>query len=60
MNRDRLFWALALFFGASIAFRAIQTWTEDETIWVTLGLEVVFLAVLVTAIVLVVRRSDRG
>lgn len=60
MNRDRLFWTLALFFGGSIAFRAIQTWTEDETIWVTLGLEVALLAVLITVIVVVVKRTDRG
>lgn len=58
MNRDLLFWSLALFFGASIAFQAIQRWTEDETIWLTLGLEAAVLAVLVTAIVAVVRRRD--
>lgn len=58
MNRDLLFWSLALFFGASIAFQAIQRWTEDETIWLTLGLEAAVLAVLVTAIVVVVRRRD--
>jgi len=60
VNRDRLFWTLSLFFGASIAFQAIQRWTEDEAIWVTLGLEVALLTVLVTAIVVVVKRSDRG
>ena len=59
-SRDRLFWTLALFFGASIAFRAIQNWTDGESIWVTLGLEVALLAVLVTVIVVVVRRTDRG
>jgi len=58
LNRDLLFWSLALFFGASIAFQAIQRWTEDETIWLTLGLEAAVLAVLVTAIVVVVRRRD--
>lgn len=51
---------MSLFFGASIAFRAIQNWTEDEAIWVTLGLEVALLACLVGAIVVVVKRSDSG
>lgn len=60
MNRDLLFWSLALFFGASIAFQAIQRWTEDEAIWVTVGLELVVLAALVTAIVIVVRRKGDG
>jgi hypothetical protein len=55
-----LFWTLALFFGASIAFRAIQDATESSPILVTIGLEVALLVVLVVTIVLVVRRGDRG
>ncbi len=60
MNRDLLFWSLALFFGASIAFQAIQRWTESEAIWVTLGLEAIVLAILIAAIVVVVRRKGSG
>lgn len=56
MNRDRFFWTLALFFGASIAFRAIQDATDEEAIWVTLLAELALLAVLVVAIVVVVKR----
>jgi hypothetical protein len=56
VNRDRFFWTLALFFGASIAFRAIQDATDEEAIWVTLLAELALLAVLVVAIVVVVKR----
>jgi len=53
-----LYWTLALFFGASIAFRAIQAVTDDSPLAVTLGLQVVLLVVLVVAIVVVMRRRD--
>ena len=55
-----LFWTLALFFGGSIAFRAIQDLTEDSPLAVTLGLQVALLAVAVAVIVVVVRRRDGG
>lgn len=54
-----LLWTLALFFGASIAFRAIQQATADSPLAVTLGLEVALLVVMVVTIVVVVRRRDR-
>lgn len=54
-----LYWTLALFFGASIAFRAIQQATEGSPIAVTLGLEVALLVALVVTIVVVSRRRDR-
>lgn len=54
-----LFWTLALFFGASIAFRAIQDATTGSSIGVTLGLEAALLVALVVAIVVVVRRQNR-
>ena len=56
MDRDTLLWALVLFFGASIAFSAIQRATEDESVLVTLGFEALALVVIVGGIVLVVRR----
>lgn len=59
-SRTRLYWTLTLFFGTSIAFRGIQNATEDEPLAVTLGAEVALLAVVVLAIVLLVRRSERG
>lgn len=54
-----LLWTLALFFGASIAFRAVQEVTRSSSLVVTVGLEVALLVVLVGTIVLVVRRRDR-
>ncbi len=50
------FWTLALFFGGSIVFRAIQDATEGSPLAVTLGLQVAVLAVAIVAIVIVVRR----
>ena len=55
-----LFWTLGLFFGASIAFRAIQDFTKDEPLAVALGAQVALLAVIVTAIVVIVRRRGGG
>jgi len=55
-----LFWTLGLFFGASIAFRAIQRATEGEPLWVTLLAEVALLVALIVGIVVVVRRRDGG
>lgn len=59
MNRTMLFWTLALFFGASIAFRGIQNATADSPLAVTLGLETVLLIALVLTIVVVGRHRDR-
>ncbi len=56
MDRITLLWALALFFGSSIAFRAVQSATSSEPRWVTFAAEVVLLAAIVTAVVVVVRR----
>ena len=56
MDRTALLWTLVVFFGASIMFRAIRNATDDESIGVTLGLEVVAGLVVIGAIVLIVRR----
>ncbi len=60
VDRTMLFWTLGLFFGASIGFRAIQNWTEDESLAVTIAAELVLLAVLIGGIVYFVRRDRRG
>ena len=57
MNRTTLLWTIALFFGASIAFRLVQDATKDEALWVTLTAEVVLLLAMVAVIVVVVRRG---
>ena len=51
-----LFLTLGLFFGTSIAFRAIREATEDQPLGVTLGLEGLLLVVVVGAILAVGRR----
>jgi hypothetical protein len=56
MDRTALLWTLVVFFGASIMFRAIRNATDDESIGVTLGLEVLAGVVMIGAIVLIVRR----
>ena len=55
-----IFWTLALFFGGSIVFRAIQDGTKDSPLAVTLGLQVAVLVVAIVVIVVVVRRRGGG
>ena len=50
-------WTLVAFFGASIAFRAVQDATADEPVAVTIAIEVVVLAAIVALIVWLVRRQ---
>ena len=56
MDRNSALWAHTLFFGASIAFAAIRRATEGESVALTLGLELLLLALIVGGIVIVVRR----
>ena len=51
-------WTLVLFFGASIAFRFVQSVTDGESLWVTIGLEVLLLGAIVGVIVAVARRRS--
>ncbi len=60
MDRATLLWTLVVFFGASIAFRAIRNATEDEPVGVTLLLALVALAVMIGLITLIARRRNRG
>jgi hypothetical protein len=48
-------WTLVLFFGASIMFAAIKRATDDESVGVTLGAQLLAALVLVGAIVVYVR-----
>jgi hypothetical protein len=56
MDRNTLLWALTLFFGASIAFAAIRRATRGESVALTIGLELLLLALIVGGIVIVMRR----
>ena len=58
MDRNSVLWTLVVFFGATIVFRAIRTATEDEPVGLTLLLAVAALAVMIGAIVLIVRRRQ--
>lgn len=60
MERSTLLWTIVAFFGAAIAFNGVQQLTEDESTLVTIGLELVVLALIIAFIVFVVRRSERG
>lgn len=55
MSRQTLLWTLVVFFGASLAFNAVQDLTEDEPIGVTIAVEVAVLAAIIGVIVLIVR-----
>ncbi len=57
MPRQTLLWTIVAFFGASLAFNAVQDVTKDEPLWVTLVAEVVVLAAIIGLIVLIVRRT---
>jgi hypothetical protein len=59
MNATTISWTLAIFFGCSIAFAAIRRLTEDSGRGVTLLAQVGAGALIVGAIVLVVRWNDR-
>jgi hypothetical protein len=56
MDRTALLWTVVVFFGASIVFSTIRNATEDESVGVTLGLEVLAGLVVIGAIVLIMRR----
>ena len=49
-------WTLVLFFGATVLFGALRRATEDSSTGVTIAVQVAALALLIGAIVLVVRR----
>ena len=51
-----MLWTLTLFFGATILFGALRRATEGEGAALTVGVQALALALLIAAIVLVVRR----
>ena len=56
MDRNTLLWTLVVFFGASILFSTIRRASEDESAGVQLLLQLGAGALVVGAIVLIVRR----
>ena len=59
MDRTTILWAFVVFFGATIAFQAVQNATEGESTTVTLAIELVVLVLIVGGIILFVRRRER-
>jgi hypothetical protein len=57
VDRQTILWTLTLFFGASVAFGLIRSATKHSPAGVSLGIQVVVLAVIVGAIVVVQRRQ---
>ncbi len=57
MERRTILWSLTVFFGASVTFQAIKSATAGSPTGVSIGIQLVALALMVLAIVLVVRRK---
>jgi uncharacterized membrane protein YhaH (DUF805 family) len=53
-------WTLVLFFGSAIVFGVVRKLTQDQGALVTLLAQLAALAVIVAAIVLVVRKLGDG
>ena len=56
MERRTILWCITVFFGASIAFQAIKTATEDSPDGVSLALQAVALVLMIVGIVLLLRK----
>jgi hypothetical protein len=59
VSRKTVLWCITVFFGASITFQAIKSITEDSSDGVSLALQAVALALMITAIVVIVRRQQK-
>ena len=56
MNRTAALWVIVVFFGASVVFGGLRRLTEDESTGVVVAVQLGALALIVGAVVLVVRR----
>ena len=56
MDRKTILWCVTVFFGASVAFQAIKSATEDSPDGVSLGLQAVALVLMIVGIVLLLRK----
>ena len=56
MSRNTLLWVLVLFFGTSLAFGGLRRLTEDEPTGVVVAVQVGALAIILAALVVLVRR----
>ena len=58
MDRNTLLWTLTAFFGATVAFGLVRNLADGHGALLSLGLQLVVLALIVGAIVVVMRRQD--
>lgn len=58
MDRKIILWSIALFFGCSILFRAIDAATSGSSRGVSLAVQAAVLAVIVLVILLIARRRS--
>jgi hypothetical protein len=56
VDRKTALWCLTTFFGASIAFQGLKLATDDSPKGVSLAVQAAALAVMIVAVVLIVRR----
>jgi hypothetical protein len=56
VDKDTVLWTLVVFFGASVAFAAVRNATSDEGTGIALLAQLGVGALIVGAIVLIVRR----
>jgi len=59
VDRNTVLWTLTVFFGATVAFGAIRSATEDQSAGVTIGLQAVAMLVIIGVVVAVVRYQER-
>ena len=58
MDRKTILWCITVFFGASIAFQAIKSATDESPDGVSLGLQALALVLMIVAIVLLLRKRS--
>ena len=56
MNQSTFLWVLVVFFGGTVLFGGLRRLTEDESAGVVIAVQLGALALVIGAIVLVVRR----
>ena len=56
VDRNFLLWTLVVFFGSSVAFSLLRNATEGEPLALRLGVQVAALALIIAAVVAVVKQ----
>jgi hypothetical protein len=59
VDRKTALWCLTVFFGASITFQALKAATENSSDGVAMGVQAAALAIMIVAVVLIVRRRSK-